>query len=204
MAGINQVGLTIAQAIAIMVNTNLGLLSYEIRRIKRDMDWGANFTEALMRFEERVRTPSIARTVTLITKASEMSGSIGEVLSIASSDSKMTEVLRRERSAEMFIYTAIIYLSFFVFMAVVAVLTTQFLPVLAHVSLGKLASAGSFSGIGKIPIQTFSRLLYHTCLMQAIFSGMIAGQMGEGSVAAGVKHSCVLLLISIITFNFII
>jgi len=47
-------------------------------------------------------------------------------------------------------------------------------------------------------------LLYHTCLMQAIFSGMIAGQMGEGSVAAGVKHSCVLLLISIITFNFII
>jgi len=204
MAGINQVGLTIAQAIAIMVNTNLGLLSYEIRRIKRDMDWGANFTEALMRFEERVRTPSIARTVTLITKASEMSGSIGEVLSIASSDSKMTEVLRRERSAEMFIYTAIIYLSFFVFMAVVAVLTTQFLPVLASVSLGKLASVGSFSGIGKIPIQTFGRLLYHTCLMQAIFSGMIAGQMGEGSVAAGVKHSCVLLLISIITFNFII
>ena len=74
MAGINQVGLTIAQAIAIMVNTNLGLLSYEIRRIKRDMEWGANFTEALMRFEERVSTPSIARTVTLITKASEMSG----------------------------------------------------------------------------------------------------------------------------------
>lgn len=204
MAGINQVGLTIAQAIAIMVNTNLGLLSYEIRRIKQDMDWGANFTEALMRFEERVRTPSIARTVTLITKASEMSGSIGEVLSIASSDSKMTEVLRRERSTEMFIYTAIIYLSFFVFLAVVAVLTTQFLPVLAKVSLGKLASAGSFSGIGKVPIQAFGRLLYHTCLMQAIFSGMIAGQMGEGSVAAGVKHSCVLLFVSIITFNFII
>jgi len=204
MAGINQVGLTIAQAIAIMVNTNLGLLSYEIRRIKQDMDWGANFTEALMRFEERVRTPSIARTVTLITKASEMSGSIGEVLSIASSDSKMTEVLRRERSTEMFIYTAIIYLSFFVFLAVVAVLTTQFLPVLAKVSLGKLANAGAFSAISTIPIQTFGRLLYHTCLMQAIFSGMIAGQMGEGSVAAGVKHACVLLFVSIITFNFII
>jgi flagellar protein FlaJ len=204
MAGINQVGLTIAQAIAIMVNTNLGLLSYEIRRIKLDMDWGANFTEALMRFEERVRTPSIARTVTLITKASEMSGSIGEVLSIASSDSKMTEVLKRERSTEMFIYTAIIYLSFFVFLAVVAVLTTQFLPVLSNVSLGKLAGVGSFSGIGTVPIQTFGRLLYHTCLVQAIFSGMIAGQMGEGSVAAGVKHSCVLLFVSIITFNFII
>lgn len=204
MAGINQVGLTIAQAVAIMVNTNLGLLSYEIRRIKRDMDWGANFTDALMRFEDRIRSPSIARTVSLITKASEMSGSIGEVLSIASSDAKMTEVLKRERSAEMFIYTAIVYLSFLVFIFVVAVLTTQFLPVLASVSVGTLTNAGPLSGIGSVPIKTFSRLLYHTCIMQAIFSGLIAGQMGEGSLNAGVKHACVLLLIAIVTFNFVI
>jgi flagellar protein FlaJ len=151
MSGINQVGLTLAQAIAIMVNTNLGLLRYEIRRIKRDMDWGANFTEALMRFEERVSTPTIARTVTLITKASEMSGQINEVLSIAASDAKMSEVLKRERIAEMFIYTAIVYLSFFVFIFVVAVMTTQFLPVLADVSVSGMPQTGTLAGIGSIP-----------------------------------------------------
>jgi len=204
MAGINQVGLTIAQAIAIMVNTNLGLLSYEIRRIKRDMEWGANFTEALMRFEERVSTPSIARTVTLITKASEMSGQIGEVLSIASSDAKMTEILKKERLSEMFIYTAIVYLSFFVFLFVVGVLTTQFLPVLANISTQGLPASGALSGIGSIPVITFSRLLYHACLVQAIFSGLIAGQMGESSLAAGVKHSCILLIIALIAFNFVL
>jgi len=204
MAGINQVGLTIAQAIAIMVNTNLGLLSYEIRRIRRDMEWGANFTEALMRFEERVSTPSIARTVTLITKASEMSGQIGEVLSIASSDAKMTEILKKERMSEMFIYTAIVYLSFFVFLFVVGVLTTQFLPVLAHISTNGLPTGGPLSGIGSIPVITFNRLLYHACLVQAIFSGLIAGQMGESSLAAGVKHSCILLIIALVAFNFIL
>jgi flagellar protein FlaJ len=204
MAGINQVGLTIAQAIAIMVNTNLGLLSYEIRRIKRDMEWGANFTEALMRFEERVSTPSIARTVTLITKASEMSGQIGEVLSIASSDAKMTEVLKKERLAEMFIYTAIVYLSFFVFLFVVGVLTTQFLPVLASISTKGLPTSGALSGLGSIPVITFNRLLYHACLVQAVFSGLIAGQMGESALAAGVKHSCILLIISLIAFNFVL
>jgi flagellar protein FlaJ len=201
MAGINQVGLTIAQAIAIMVNTNLGLLSYEIRRIKRDMEWGANFTEALMRFEERVSTPSIARTVTLITKASEMSGQIGAVLSIASSDAKMTEVLKRERLAEMFIYTAIVYLSFFVFLFVVGVLTTQFLPVLAGISTQGLPTSGALSGIGSVPIITINRLLYHACLVQALFSGMIAGQMGESSISAGIKHSCILLIIALVAFN---
>ena len=204
MSGINQVGLTIAQAIAIMVNTNLGLLSYEIRRIKRDMEWGANFTEALMRFEERVSTPSIARTVTLITKASEMSGQINEVLSIASSDAKMSEVLKRERLSEMFIYTAIVYLSFFVFLFVVAVLTTQFLPVLATVSLSGVPQTGALAGLGSIPIVTFGRLLYHACLIQALFSGLIAGQMGESSLAAGVKHSCVLLIIALVAFNFVL
>ena len=204
MAGINQVGLTIAQAIAIMVNTNLGLLSYEIRRIKRDMEWGANFTEALMRFEERVSTPSIARTVTLITKASEMSGQIGEVLSIASSDAKMTEVLKKERLAEMFIYTAIVYLSFFVFLFVVGVLTTQFLPVLANITTKGLPTSGALSGLGSIPVITFNRLLYHACLVQAVFSGLIAGQMGESSLAAGVKHSCILLIIALVAFNFVL
>lgn len=204
MAGINQVGLTVAQAIAIMVNTNLGLLSYEIRRIKRDMDWGANFTEALIRFEERVSTPSIARTVTLITKASEMSGQIGQVLSIASSDAKMSEVLKKERLGEMFIYTAIVYLSFFVFLFVVGVLTTQFLPVLAHINTAGMPTTGALANLGSIPVQTFSRLLYHACLIQAFFSGLIAGQMGESSLSAGVKHSCVLLIIALVTFNFIL
>ena len=204
MAGINQSGLTIAQGIAIMVNTNLGLISYEIRKIKKDMDWGANFTEALVRFEERVSTPSIARTVTLITKASEMSGQIGEVLSIAAADAKMTEMLKKERHAEMFIYTVIVYLAFFVFLFVVAVLTMQFLPVLANISTQGISATGILSGIGTISIATFGRLLYHACLIQAFFSGLIAGQMGESSLAAGVKHACVLLLITLVVFNLIL
>jgi archaeal flagellar protein FlaJ len=204
MAGINQSGLTIAQGIAIMVNTNLGLISYEIRKIKKDMDWGANFTEALVRFEERVSTPSIARTVTLITKASEMSGQIGEVLSIAAADAKMTEMLKKERHAEMFIYTVIVYLAFFVFLFVVAVLTRQFLPVLANISTQGISATGILSGIGAISIATFGRLLYHACLIQAFFSGLIAGQMGESSLAAGVKHACVLLLITLVVFNFLL
>lgn len=204
MAGINQVGLTIAQAIAIMVNTNLGLLSYEIRKIKRDMEWGANFSEALMRFEERVSTPSIARTVTLITKASEMSGQISVVLSIAASDAKMTEVLKKERLIEMFIYMAIVYLSFFVFLFVVGVMATQFLPVLANITTTGIPQVGALSGIGSIPIQTINRILYHACLIQALFSGIIAGQMSEVSLEAGIKHSCVLIIITLVIFNFVL
>jgi flagellar protein FlaJ len=201
MAGINQVGLTIAQAIGIMVNTNLGLLSYEIRRIKRDIDWGGTFSDALVRFENRVRTPLIARTVTLITKASQMSGSIGDVLSISASDAKMSDILKRDRMSDMFIYTAIIYLAFFVFIFVVGVITNQFMPILSEINTEGVPTGTALSGFSAVSLYATERLMYHGVVAQAVFSGLIAGQMGEGSVRAGIKHACIMLVITLFVFN---
>lgn len=204
MAGINQVGLTIAQAIGIMVNTNLGLLSYEIKRIKRDIDWGASFSDALIRFEDRIRTPLIARTVTLITKASQMSGSIGDVLAIAASDAKMSDLLKRERLSEMFIYTAIIYLAFVVFVFVVAVISNNFIPILGNVDAGGIPQGTAISNVSAASIKAILRLMFHSVVLQALLSGLIAGQMGEGSIKAGIKHSCIMMVIALVIFNLFI
>jgi flagellar protein FlaJ len=178
------------------------VLTYEIRRIRRDIDWGANVTDALIRFEERVRTPTIARTVTLITKASQMSGNIGEVLTIAAKDAQMAEVLKKERLAEMFIYTVIVYLVFFVFLFVVIVIDSRFLGVIAELQVENpaMATAPGALQLGNIQILAFRRLFYHICLIQAFFSGLIAGQMGEASVRAGIKHAVVMLLITFVVF----
>lgn len=204
MAGINEVGLTLTQSIAIMSRANLGLLAYEIKHIHRDLQWGGNFGDALIRFENRIRTAMIARIVTLITKASVMSSSISELLRIAAADARMAEYLKRDRLSEMFIYTAIIYLSFFVFIFVVGTVSTQFLAVLANQSKEGLSMAGPLSNIGAMPLDTIKRLLFHTCLLQGLFSGLIAGLMGESSIKAGVKHSCILIIVALISFNFLL
>jgi flagellar protein FlaJ len=104
----------------------------------------------------------------------------------------------------MFIYTVIVYLAFFVFLFVVVVLSTQFLPVLATISSQGIPATATLAGIGSVSIATFGRLLYHACLVQAFFSGLIAGQMGEASIGAGVKHASVLLIISLVIFNVIL
>ncbi|MDD1666033.1 MAG: type II secretion system F family protein [Methanomicrobiales archaeon] len=204
MSGVQEVGLTIAQGLALMVRTNLGILSYEIKRIKRDMDWGANVEDALMRFEHRVRTPSIARTVTLITKASYMSGDIGEILKIAASDARMGEILKRERTTSMLIYLAIIYLAFAVFIFVVGVIVTMFLPILLKGGAQTVTAAGNLVKGQAITAESFRLLIYHATLIQALFSGLLAGHMGEGSLTAGVKHVCILLLIALVAFNTLI
>ena len=201
LSGINQVGLTLAQAITIVVRADLGVLTYEIRKIKRDIEWGASVQDALVRFEERIRTPTIARAVTLITTASRMTGGIGDVLNIAARDAAMSETLKRERRAEMFIYVTIVYLVFIVFLFVVAVIDAQFLSVLAGVDALAPGSMPGGLSFGNTPIATFERLLYHACLIQAFFSGLIAGAMGEASLRAGVKHAAVMIIIAFVVFN---
>jgi len=166
------------------------------------LSWGANFSDALIRFEERVRTGLIARSVTLITKASTMNSSIADVLHIAATDARISEFLKRERFSEMFIYTAIVYMSFFVFIFVIGVISTQFLSVLAEVATEGLSMAGPLANLGQLSLATIDRILYHTCLVQAFFSGLIAGLMGETSIKSGVKHAAILIIIAMIAFNF--
>ncbi|NYT05509.1 MAG: secretion system protein [Methanomicrobiales archaeon] len=200
LGSMNRVGLTLAQSIEVLVRSNLGVISTEIRRIQRDIDWGATVADALVRFEERVHTLAIARTVTLITRATRMSGNIGDVLAIAAGDAKMNMALKRDRLSEMVVYTAIIYLAFLVFVFVIIIIDIRFLTLLEGLSAGGTAAAGTGIGLSAVPVYAIRQILFHTCILQAFFSGIIAGQMGEGSVRAGVKHAAVMMLVALIGF----
>ena len=169
------------------------------------MDWGANFTDALMRFEERISTPMIARTVTLISKATPDERFYRGRADHCGERCRMSETLKKERMSEMFIYTAVIYLAFIVFVFRSGGNDTQFIPVLGQYQhKGNLPATGAFAGLSSASMYTISRLMYHACLIQAFFSGIIAGQMGEASLNAGLKHAAIMLIISLIIFNFFI
>jgi flagellar protein FlaJ len=62
--------------------------------------------------------------------------------------------------------------------------------------------AGPLANVGAMSLITLDRILYHTCLVQGLFSGLIAGMMGESSIKAGVKHSCILIIVALIAFNY--
>ena len=200
MAGLNAVGITLSQSITILSKTNLGALASEIKHMERGLSWGLTCSKALERFGRRIQTAFVARAVTLITVASEMSSNISDILHIAAEDAKMGITLRRERFGEMVIYIAVVYLAYFVFLMVIIVVSTQFLTVLAE-----QASTGSsfhiLAGLGNVSLATVNRLLYHICLVQAICSGLIAGFMGEESIYSGLKHGCVMLLLALASFH---
>ena len=202
LASTNETGMTLRESIKIMTQSDLGM-GREIKRIWNDIEWGVSINEALKRFANRVRTHVVARSVTLLTKANESSGDIGEVLSVAARDAAAEQELKNERSVSMFIYIIIIYISFLVFIGIIYVISSTFLEEMVKAG-EKVTTSGQRAvplSLNREALGAYNRLFFHGALIQGFFSGLIAGVMGEGSALSGLKHSVIMVTIAYLLFN---
>jgi len=204
LASTNETGMTLRDSIKLMARSGSEGLSNEIKKIWRDITWGLEINDALVRFANRLRTQVVARSLTLITKANESSGDIGEVLMVAARDAATEQDMKRERSMNMMIYTVIIYISFLVFVGVIFVISTTFLAEMAAAG-ERMAATGAQGGfLGIFDLDAYTRLFKHAAIIQGLSSGLMAGTMGEGSVMAGLKHSVVMMTIGYVIFTLFI
>src|SRR5512136_2251063 len=203
VAGMNDSGMTLPNAIANVAQGEYGALTMYIRRLAAEMSWSVPFVEALYRFGQRVGTPLAARSVDLIGKASRAGGDVSEVLRAAANDTYEFFNLKNERKNNMLIYMVIVLVSFFVFLFVIAILESTFLTTMAEAG-AKVATTGAKGFMSKVNIEFYKRLFSHAAMIQGFFSGLVAGQMGEGDAVAGLKYSAIMLIIAWVTFRFFI
>jgi flagellar protein FlaJ len=203
IAGMNDSGMTLPNAINNVAQGEYGALTMYIRRLNAEMSWSVPFVEALVRFGERVGTPLAARSVDLIAKASRAGGDVSEVLRAAANDTYEFFNLKNERKNNMLIYMVIVLVSFFVFLFVIAILESTFLTTMASAG-AKVASTGAKGFMSKVNIEFYKRLFSHAAMIQGFFSGLVAGQMGEGDVISGLKYSAMMLTIAWVVFRFFI
>ncbi|HEY9204346.1 MAG TPA: type II secretion system F family protein [Candidatus Methanoperedens sp.] len=202
LASTNETGMTLRDSIKLMTRSDLGM-GKEIKKIWNDIEWGVEINESLVRFANRVRTYIVARSVTLLTKANESSGDIGEVLSVAARDAAAEQELKTERRVSMFIYIVIIYISFFVFIGIIYIISTTFLT-----EMVKAGEKVTTTGKNAVPLSLsrdtmgmYNRMFFHGALIEGFSSGLIAGVMGEGSVLSGLKHSLIMVTVGYILFS---
>jgi flagellar protein FlaJ len=203
LAGMNDSGMTLPNAVHIVASAEYSTLTPHIRKLDQDMSWGSGFVESMYRFGKELGTPLADRSVDLIAKASKAGGDISEVLRAAAKDTFEVVNLAQERSNNMLIYVIIVLVSFTVFLFVIAILVSTFLTTMATAG-ASAASSGAKGFIGQIDLFGYKRLFSHAALLQGFFSGLVAGQMGEGRLIAGLKYSAIMLFISWITFRFFI
>ncbi|MFC7210606.1 type II secretion system F family protein [Natronoarchaeum sp. GCM10025321] len=211
LASVNEAGMTVIESIGRVRGSELGALDDELDRVWADIQWGANVTTALRRFESRVRTKTISRTVTLITHAMNASGDLARVLRIAAGQAKADRRLKRARAQEMLTYVVVVYVAFGVFLVIIAALDLVLLPSLPDSavlpestgSAGQVGLGGVLGELGSVNETAYTLVFFHTTAMQAVFSGLIAGQMSGGSIKDGAKHAAILLSIAYLVFLFL-
>ena len=159
------------------------------------MSWGKSFEEVLQSFSQRVSTSLTRSSVPLVVEASHAGGHIEKVFEPMGKFVQSTLMAEKERQAQTRPYIAIVYVSFFVFLFTVIMLFRTF-----FVQMAELPALN----VALLSTDEARRLFFHMSIVQALFSGLVAGKMGEGTVSAGLKHSVILLTAGYIALKFLI
>jgi len=208
LASLNEAGMTVYEGIERVRGSDLGVLSPEVERIWRDVEYGANVDDSLVRFGRRVRTTAVTRVVTLLTNALRASGNLGSVLRIAATQARADLRMRRQRRRQMLTYLVVIYVAFFVFLVIIIAVQEVLVPSLPESvptptegEVNRLGvNADQFARLGQVDKAAYTLVFFHTALVQAVCSGFIGGQLGEGTLKDGAKHAAALLAIAYVVF----
>lgn len=208
LASLNEAGMSIVQAVDRTRGTDIGVLSPEIDRIWRDLQYGSTVDDAFVRFGRRVRTTAIARVVTLLTNAMRASGNMGPVIRIAAEQHRAELSLRRQRRQQMFTYLVVIYIAFLVFIVIILAINEMLVPNIPETSPvegdgGEAIGGGEFGEFGGVDQAAYTLTFFHAALIQAVCAGFVAGQLGEGSLRDGAKHAAVMLTVAYFVFVFL-
>jgi flagellar protein FlaJ len=204
LAESRRAGMTFTKAILFASKGNYGILTPEIQKISQQVSWGGSVTDALIAFSKRVNTKSIRRTMSLIVEASNSGGNVADVLDVAAKDAREIKMLEAERRTNMASYVVVIYVGMFVFLAIVLILCTSFIPAMVG-GQGSQGMAGLMGGGGgNISQKGISGVFYLACLVQAFGSALVAGVFEDGQFSSSIKHIFIMILLTWLSFKMLL
>ena len=204
-------GMTLADAIVVASSGRYGKLTPEIKKMAAQIEWGVPAGETLRLFAERVNTPLVNRVVTIVVKASDAGGSVADVLTMVAHDTKEEQLSQAERQIQMSTYLAVIYISFFVFLVTIIILSVTFLPKirLAGTNVAQAAAeAGISGGVGGASldvsaIPSIEIAFFLSSMIHAIGDGVMAGALQTGSIPNGLRHSTIMLILGFLILSLV-
>ncbi|MDG6229834.1 MAG: type II secretion system F family protein [Candidatus Thermoplasmatota archaeon] len=202
LAASRRAGMTFTNAILFTSKGNYGLLTKEIQKIAQQISWGSSVEEALTAFAKRINTTPVKRTISLIIEASKSGGNVADVLDVAANDAREIKYLEAERRANMSAYVVVIYVSMFVFMAIIAILAGVFIPTITGTEAQGLSI--TMGGAGQISQAAIIQVFYFATLVQSMGTGIVAGIFEDGHFQSSMKHVFILVFVSWIVFKFFV
>ncbi|MCX6818019.1 MAG: type II secretion system F family protein [Candidatus Aenigmarchaeota archaeon] len=230
LAGLKRSGITLSEAIKMTTKNNYGKLTPEIQKFSNRLSWGVHFIRALEIFGKRFRASKLVTEILSIVREAYVSGAnISVTLDSLSRDMVTLKEIDEERKAVVRQHVMIMYGIFFMFVAISISIIYVLVPMMSQTQQTSVANSPlvmsfadpcqrmnipfpcayfgvvceSFSVNQGVGCYYFS-LFFTVLVIQAIFMGLISGQLGENSIVAGVKHSLIMLASVFMIFMFVV
>lgn len=218
-------GLPLHKAIILASKRDYGPLSKEINKMAYQLSWNVNILKVLEQSMERLRKSDLLnKNMRILIETYKSGGAIDDTLDALSSTLLTIKETQKERKSTLNQYVVAMYAITFIFIGIVVGINKLMVPIFASAAFGAGPIGGfisnpcdvclygkgvscspcfiyfsvcSFFRIDRTQISCYYLALFFSMtVIQAITGGLVAGQIGEGSVTAGIKHSLIMLIIT--------
>lgn len=193
-------GVPLVRALEEASTRDYGPISKSLEMTMVKFNLTSDFHKVFTWFGEKLKKPSAKRMSSILIEAYNSGGKMFNALVTSVEIFSSLVEYRKEKSSQMKPYIFVAYLGTFVFLTISYVVLVRFLVPLTAVSNSPLEGQVTlFKNI--LDINYYKSILFWAAVLETIFGGLIAGKMSEGSIKAGLIHSVILLIITIIFFN---
>lgn len=192
-------GTPISKSIINVRGKNYGPLTPHVIKLTNQIVLGIPLRKAFETFAGDIGSRTITRAITLISEAEKSGGNIEEILESVAKSVSEVERLKKERKTAVYNLVVEGYIIFLIFLVTIVIVEFKILPITAEIP-----QSGGLEGIisGEVvSAEELSNIFLYLLLAQGFFAGLVIGKLSEGTLKPGLKHSFILMALSLLISN---
>ncbi len=203
-------GLSLPKALIEASKRDYGPISKEMGVAMTKFSLGYEFRRSVMEATRRLRHQFAPQVGMILVEAYASGGKTHDVLNSSVTLFNGLEQYEEEKQSELKPYLQLVYLSLIIFLAIALLIISQFVKPFEMAAVSTTTatsiplSGSSLSGLNlsKVPsLSYFQSIFFISAILETISAGIVAGKIVDGSALAGLRHSLILLAITLVVFN---
>ncbi len=186
---VRKTGLAPEKCIENLSDRDYGAFSKELKKMSSDLSWGVPMRKVILDFVSRTKSWMSQIVMFLLLEAVDVGGGTISMIESLARFNTMTQEVEKEKKMSVRPYMLIPYFAAILLVAttlMTLIFTTQTVE-MAGTSYGNAPDIGFLTLIFTVSVITHCYLI-----------GLVAGKISEESLAAGFKHSALLVLLAIV------
>jgi len=186
---IRKTGMAPEKCIESLSKRRYGAFSKELEKISSQLSWGIPVKQVFQEFMKRTKSWLSQVVVFLLVEAIDVGGGTIGMMESLTRFNNMTQDVEKEKRMNSRPYIIMPY-----FAAVMLMATT----IMLLMFLGKTVSLANTGMGAQVDLASVSMMFSISVIVHVFMIGLVAGKIGEESIAAGFKHSALLVVLALV------